>query len=232
MVSMYLPTVSDLRADGTRIVNVYDSKTDTRKNIRVTAQEADEFLSSRQETMKKAKRKSWLAILLPASLSLVGILGAKSKGTWPVIAMVTGCVGSFAGALLTDPDITDKKISAEFIAKYGEKEEILPENVTAQPTFKGRASNYINLTDKYSQEEIVEILKQVGAYKESPYPANYEVKLFKSGALVINNKNNTNDTTEILKDGSVVHAGSWHNKEVAPVGSFTNLLEEAQAKLG
>ena len=35
----------------------------------------------------------------------------------------------------------------------------------------------------------------------------------------------------ILKDGSVRHVGSWHNKEVAPAGSFIKIVEDAKNRI-
>jgi len=90
----------------------------------------------------------------------------------------------------------------------------------------------VDLTEKYSQDEIKDILKRVGTSHETIYPCRYSVDYYpKAGALAINNTNMTNDTTEILKDGSVRHCGSWHNKEVAPKGSFPDIVEDAKARM-
>ncbi len=100
------------------------------------------------------------------------------------------------------------------------------------PEVKSMVPKYIELSDKYSQEEIVDILKTVGTYKESPFENEYDITYYtESETLVINNRNRTNDTTEVNKDGSVKHRGSWHNKEVAPEGSFIFIVEEAIERL-
>ena len=87
----------------------------------------------------------------------------------------------------------------------------------------------IDITDKYSQDEIVDILKQVGTYKKSVYPARYTVEMYGDN-LVINNATMTNDTTEIKEDGSVYHCGSWHNDEIAPAGSFEDIVLDAKQR--
>lgn len=107
-----------------------------------------------------------------------------------------------------------------------------PTGVQKSPENLPEAYNMVDLTDKYSQKEINEILKRIGTDNKSGYPCRYSVEFLpKAGAMVINNMNMTNDTTEILKDGRVRHCGSWHNKEVAPEGSFTDIIEDAKKRM-
>ena len=95
----------------------------------------------------------------------------------------------------------------------------------------------INCNDLYSQREIKNILKEIGTLQDKLpnmplYVPRYTIEFYKtSGTVVIDNKSCTNDTTEILKDGSVRHVGSWHNKEVAPAGSFTSVVEEVKNRI-
>lgn len=89
----------------------------------------------------------------------------------------------------------------------------------------------VDLTEKYSQDEIVNILKAVGTYQKPIYPCRYSVEMYENGSLVINNTNMTNDSTEITQKGAVRHCGSWHNKEIAPEGSFINIIEDANARI-
>jgi len=96
-----------------------------------------------------------------------------------------------------------------------------------------------DITDLFSQKELRSILKRIGTQApDIPNPAyatfvpRYSIEYFpNSGAVVINNQTMTNDTTEIYKDGSVRHVGSWHNKEVAPAGSFSDIIEEVEARI-
>lgn len=97
-------------------------------------------------------------------------------------------------------------------------------------------SDIINCTDLYSQKEIKKILKRVGTEAAnlplSVYAPRYTVQYYsKSDSLVINNVTRTNDTTEILSDGSVRSVGSWHNKEVAPAGSCNDILIDAKNRI-
>ncbi len=96
-----------------------------------------------------------------------------------------------------------------------------------------------DITDLFSQKELRSILKRIGTQApDIPNPAyatfvpRYSIEYFpNSGAVVINNQTMTNDTTEIYKDGSVRHVGSWHNKEVAPAGSFSDIIEEVESRI-
>lgn len=229
------PIVGDLRRDGTKIINVYDAKTDTRRDIQVTEQEADEFINQRAEKLKQAGKKASWAVIIPSVLgTLIGAVVSKASRLMGAMGgLALGLFAAAGGYAIFDPKKVDKKHTQEFIEKNAEKENIQEKELQAQPTFKGAASKPVDLTDKYSQEEIVEILKTVGTYDESKIlmPPKYQVELCNSETLVINNENRTNDTTVIKKDGSVKHVGSWHNKEIAPAGSFTFLVEDALAKL-
>ena len=100
------------------------------------------------------------------------------------------------------------------------------------PEVESRPQKYVDISDKYSQEELVDILKDVGTYMASPFANEYDVKFYsESNTVVINNLNRTNDTTIIEEDGRVKHCGSWHNKEVAPAGSFIYIVEDAMERM-
>lgn len=110
-----------------------------------------------------------------------------------------------------------------------------PKVDTSTQTMGGQKA-YVDLTDSYSQKEIRNILKRIGTDTKLPAPMNYVPRyavMYYSGSetLVIHNTSMTNDTTEILKDGSVRHVGSWHNKEVAPAGSFNDVIEDAKLRV-
>ena len=102
-------------------------------------------------------------------------------------------------------------------------------NTAAQS--KIQPAGIVDLTEKYTNKEIDAILKRVGTDNKLGYPCQYSVEyLPQVEAMVINNKNMTNDTTEIYKDGRAVHCGSWHNKEVAPKGTFVDIVEDAKKR--
>lgn len=88
--------------------------------------------------------------------------------------------------------------------------------------------NCIDLTNVYTQENIVDILREAGTYNKPIYPAKYTITYYPgSETLVINNSNMTNDTTEISRDGTVRHCGSWHNKEVAKEQKYADIVNDA-----
>ena len=99
--------------------------------------------------------------------------------------------------------------------------------------------NEIDITDSYSQKEIRKMLERIGIdvpNMQSPnipfsYKPRYSIKCYPSGAIVIDNTQRTNDTTEILADGSVRHVGSWHNNEIAPAGTCNDILADAYRRM-
>ena len=119
MVSMHLPTVSELKPDGTKVVNVYDRRSDTYKNIKVTAQEADEFISQRTRVREKASRKGLILGLLGTAVGVAcGYKFGKPKEK--DIGMMFGALGGLITGCLAqhftgDADHAENKHSAQFI---------------------------------------------------------------------------------------------------------------------
>jgi len=111
------------------------------------------------------------------------------------------------------------------------------QNISQMPPIISKTPTYIDLTDFYSQKELRDIIHKIGTNapqlpNQINYVPRYTIQFFPhTEALVINNQSMTNDTTEILKDGSVRHVGSWHNKVVAPAGTCTNIIEEAKSRM-
>lgn len=99
-----------------------------------------------------------------------------------------------------------------------------------QPT-KENPYPLIDITNLYSQDEIKNILKEVGAYNEMVYPVRYSVELIKDRLLVINNMNCTNDTTEFYINGKVINSGSWHQKELHPADGNSAYVDDAMNRL-
>ena len=109
--------------------------------------------------------------------------------------------------------------------------------ISQVPAVVSKAPTYLDLSDLYSQKELRDIIHKIGT--DAPqlpnqlnYVPRYSIQYYpESETLVINNQSMTNDTTEILKDGSVRHVGSWHNKEVAPKGTFNDIIETAKSRM-
>lgn len=95
-----------------------------------------------------------------------------------------------------------------------------------------KGSNCIDLTDVYTQENIIDILREAGTYNEPIYPCKYSINYHTdSESLVIKNTNMTNDVTIIKKDGTVTNCGSWHNKEIARDEKYANIVNDAQERI-
>ena len=111
----------------------------------------------------------------------------------------------------------------------------------------------IDMSDKYSQDVIKNILKKVGNKQvdNTIYPCKYSINYSpenksvlinntnmkysinyspENKSVLINNTNMTNDATEIYEDGSVKHCGSWGDKELAPKGSFNDIIKEVETR--
>ena len=59
-MNLFIPAVSEVHADGTKTVNVYDRKSGVARSINVSAQEADEYIKTREEAVIKAGKKDIL----------------------------------------------------------------------------------------------------------------------------------------------------------------------------
>ena len=119
MVSMHLPTVSDLKPDGTKVVNVYDQRCDMYKNIKVTAEEADEFISQRNKVREKASRKGLILGLLGTAVGVAcgyKFAKPKEKGIGVMFGATGGLITACLAQLFTgDADSAENKFSAQFI---------------------------------------------------------------------------------------------------------------------
>ena len=72
-----------------------------------------------------------------------------------------------------------------------------------------------DVTKKFSQKEIKNILKKAGTYQKSEKKLEYYKVSYdnKSRAFIINDACRTNNTTVIYESGIVRHRGSWHIKD-------------------
>ena len=84
---------------------------------------------------------------------------------------------------------------------------------------------------KYSQDDIQDLLKKVGADTRSHniFPNFYELRYDrKNNNVIIDNRSMVNDTVVILSDGSVKHCGSWNDTQLAPKGSYSNIVDRVK----
>ena len=107
-----------------------------------------------------------------------------------------------------------------------------PEGINVMPQNQKR--KYENCTNLYTQDQIKDLLKEIGIKTDSRNfgPSFYTMKYSnENGSVIINNETWKNDAVEISKDGSVKHLGSWHDEEIAPKGSFTFVVERIEKKI-
>ena len=101
----------------------------------------------------------------------------------------------------------------------------------------------IDCNDLYSNDEIKGILIAMGTYPGyNKYVPMFTVKNSKNpkmdvaydkekGELIFDCRDVTNHTTIIKKDGSAVSCGSFHNKEIAPAGTYSHLIGDVEYRI-
>lgn len=125
-----VPTVSEIQKDGTKIVNVYDSKNAVTRNIKVSAQEADEFIATRRTEVLKANRKDkifQLGSVLVGTIGglCVGLLNKGkpnyTKGSSTFIGFAGGVILAMLKGMAPSAVKADKKVTNEFVSKHSNK---------------------------------------------------------------------------------------------------------------
>ena len=111
-----------LSSNGTKLVGVYDNRVEHSRTIRVSEQEADEFVSNR----KKAKRRAnWTRSIITLLGGVAGAVYAYTKiGTAAdkvVGAVLAGTVGLFGGSLLSFLTPSSKKAGIKVTEKFIDK---------------------------------------------------------------------------------------------------------------
>ena len=86
-------------------------------------------------------------------------------------------------------------------------------------------------TGLYSQDEIKKIIGRLGTTNNYTNMSAFRVYMNKDNTLTIHNCSLTNDDIVISADGSARHVGSWHNKEIAPKGTCTDIFEDAKKRV-
>ena len=126
-MTLVVPTVSEVHSDGTKTVNVYDGKSGVARNIRVSAQEADEYIKTREEAVIKAGKKDRLFMLgsvLVGTLAGLGVSFLDKVKAAKYGKAECAFFGFVAGAILlllkeSNPSAVkvERKVTEEFIAK-------------------------------------------------------------------------------------------------------------------
>lgn len=94
-------------------------------------------------------------------------------------------------------------------------------------------NDQVNMKDLYSEEELDAILSRFDCLHRT-FPKSEEkckfdmIYLPRGEHVVINNKNMTNDTVEIYKNGQAISVGSWHRKILD--GDYSDIIKDVKTR--
>lgn len=117
-----------------------------------------------------------------------------------------------------------------------EKISYSPINMSLEPKSKTTAQyapNQIDMKDLYSEKELDDMVSKFDCLHKNMIGGNEKcefdmVYLPTTESVIINNKNMTNDTVEIHKDGKAISVGSWHQKNLD--GDYSDILKDVQTR--
>lgn len=117
-----------------------------------------------------------------------------------------------------------------------EKVSYSPINTSLEPKSKTTAQyapNQIDMKDLYSEKELDDMVSKFDCLHKNMIGGNEKcefdmVYLPTTESVIINNKNMTNDTVEIHKDGKAISVGSWHQKNLD--GDYSDILKDVQTR--
>lgn len=117
-----------------------------------------------------------------------------------------------------------------------EKVSYSPINTSLEPKSKTTAQyapNQVDMKDLYSEKELDDMVSKFDCLHKNMIGGNEKCKfdmvyLPTTESVIINNKNMTNDTVEIHKDGKAISVGSWHQKNLD--GDYSDILKDVQTR--
>ena len=117
-----------------------------------------------------------------------------------------------------------------------EKVSYSPINTSLEPKSKTTtqyAPNQVDMKDLYSEKELDDMVSKFDCLHKNMIGGNEKcefdmVYLPTTESVIINNKNMTNDTVEIHKDGKAISVGSWHQKNLD--GDYSDILKDVQTR--
>jgi len=90
----------------------------------------------------------------------------------------------------------------------------------------------VNMKDLYTQEELDKIISRFDClHSSSPNGTKCKfdmVYIPLGNCIIIDNKNMTNDTVEIYRNGRAVSVGSWHQKYLD--GDYSDIIADVQSR--
>ena len=95
------------------------------------------------------------------------------------------------------------------------------------------AKNQVNMKDLYSEKELNNIISNFDCLHtnlfNTPKKCEFDmVYLPDCQSVIINNRNMTNDTGEIDRNGQAVSVGSWHHKVLD--GDFSDIVNDVKMR--
>ena len=117
-----------------------------------------------------------------------------------------------------------------------EKVSYSPINTSLEPKSKTTAQyapNQVDMKVLYSEKELDDMVSKFDCLHKNMIGGNEKcefdmVYLPTTESVIINNKNMTNDTVEIHKDGKAISVGSWHQKNLD--GDYSDILKDVQTR--
>ena len=117
-----------------------------------------------------------------------------------------------------------------------EKVSYSPINTSLEPKSKTTAQYapvQVDMKDLYSEKELDDMVSKFDCLHKNMIGGNDKcefdmVYLPTTESVIINNKNMTNDTVEIHKDGKAISVGSWHQKNLD--GDYSDILKDVQTR--
>lgn len=117
-----------------------------------------------------------------------------------------------------------------------EKVSYSPINMSLEPKSKTTAQyapNQVDMKNLYSEKELDDMVSKFDCLHKNMIGGNEKcefdmVYLPTTESVIINNKNMTNDTVEIHKDGKAISVGSWHQKNLD--GDYSDILKDVQTR--
>lgn len=111
-----------------------------------------------------------------------------------------------------------------------------PVNMSLEPISKEPtkyAPDQVDMKELYSEKELDDMISKFDCLHKNMIGGNKKcdfdmVYLPTTESIIINNKNMTNDTVEINKEGKAISVGSWHQKDLD--GDFSDILKDVQAR--
>ena len=117
-----------------------------------------------------------------------------------------------------------------------EKVSYSPINTSLEPKSKTTAQyapNQVDMKDLYSEKELDDMVSKFDCLHKNMIGGNEKcefdmVYLPTTESVIINNKNMTNDTVEIHKDGKAISVGSWHQKNLYV--DYSDILKDVRTR--